>query len=143
MSMKSLILATATVLSLTGMATAADHEVKMLNKGEAGAMVFEPELITIAPGDTVTFKATDAGHNAETIPGMLPDGAEPFVGKMGKDVTVTFTEEGVYGIKCKPHLGMGMVAAVIVGAPVNLETAKTVKTPGKAGKKFEALLGGL
>ncbi|MFN4126146.1 pseudoazurin [Pannonibacter indicus] len=143
MTIKSLILATATVLSFTGMAAAADHEVKMLNKGEAGAMVFEPELITIAPGDTVTFKATDAGHNAETIPGMLPDGAEPFAGKMGKDVTVTFTQEGVYGIKCKPHLGMGMVAAVIVGAPVNLEAAKAVKTPGKAGKKFEVLLGGL
>lgn len=143
MTIKSLILATATVLSLTGMAAAADHEVKMLNKGEAGAMVFEPELITIAPGDTVTFKATDAGHNAETVPGMLPEGAEPFVGKMGKDVTVTFTQEGVYGIKCKPHVGMGMVAAVVVGAPVNLEAAKAVKAPGKAGKKFEALLGGL
>jgi hypothetical protein len=38
---------------------------------------------------------------------------------------------------------MGMVAAVIVGTPVNLDAAKAVKNPGKAGKKFEALLGGL
>ncbi|WP_106755143.1 pseudoazurin [Pannonibacter carbonis] len=143
MTLKALILATVAVATLSGVAQAAEHEVKMLNRGEAGAMVFEPELIKIAPGDTVIFKATDAGHNAETIPGMLPDGAEAFVGKMGKDVTVTFTQEGVYGVKCKPHLGMGMIAAVVVGAPVNLDAAKAVKTPGKAKKKFEALLGGL
>lgn len=143
MTLKALILATVALATLSGVAQAAEHEVKMLNRGETGAMVFDPELIKIAPGDTVTFKATDAGHNAETIPGMLPDGAEAFVGKMGKDVTVTFAQEGVYGVKCKPHLGMGMVAAVIVGTPVNLDAAKAVKNPGKAGKKFEALLGGL
>lgn len=130
--------------SLMGTAAlAADHEVRMLNKGEKGVMVFEPDLVKVAPGDTVTFKATDPGHNAETIKGMLPDGAEPFAGKMGEDVTVTFTQPGVYGVKCKPHLGMGMVAAVVVGEPVNLEAAKAVKNPGKAGKKFAEILGGL
>ncbi len=49
----------------------------MLNKGADGTtMVFEPALTKIAVGDTVTFVATDRGHNAETIPGMLPEGAE-------------------------------------------------------------------
>ena len=38
-------------------------------------MVFEPALVKVAPGDTVKFVATDKGHNAETIKGMLPDGA--------------------------------------------------------------------
>ena len=38
---------------------AADHEVQMLNKGEKGAMVFQPALIRVAPGDTVTFFPTD------------------------------------------------------------------------------------
>lgn len=138
----TLALAAAAALGATA-ALAADHEVRMLNKGEKGVMVFEPDLVTVAPGDTVTFKATDPGHNAETIKGMLPDGAEPFAGKMGADVTVTFTQPGVYGIKCKPHLGMGMVAAVVVGDPVNLDAAKAVKNPGKAGKRFAELLGGL
>ena len=30
-------------------------------------------------------------------------------------LTVTFTVPGVYGVKCKPHYGMGMVALVVVG----------------------------
>jgi len=143
MTTRTLALALAAVSLMGTAALAADHEVRMLNKGEKGVMVFEPDLVKVAPGDTVTFKATDAGHNAETIKGMLPDGAEPFVGKMGEDVTVTFTQPGVYGVKCKPHLGMGMVAAVVVGDPVNLEAAKAVKNPGKAGKKFAEILGGL
>src|SRR5690606_19582066 len=104
----------------TAPAFAANFDVHMLNKGEAGAMVFEPALIQVQPGDTVTFLATDKGHNAETIKEMLPEGAEAFKGAMGKDVVVTFTEPGAYGIKCAPHLGMGMIALVVVGdAPAN------------------------
>lgn len=137
-------LALATVAALSGTAAmAAEHEVKMLNKGAKGVMVFEPDLIRIAPGDTVHFRATDASHNAETVAGMLPEGAEAFAGKMNKDVSFTFTQEGVYGIKCKPHFSMGMVAAVVVGDAVNLDDAKAVKTPGKAKKVFAELLGGL
>jgi pseudoazurin len=144
MKTKTLALVLAAAFSVVSTAAmAADHEIMMLNKGEKGAMVFEPDLIRIAPGDTVTFVATHKSHNAETIPGMLPEGAEPFVGKMNEDVTVTFTEAGVYGVKCKPHLGMGMVAAVVVGDPVNLEEAKAVKNPGKAGKVFAEILGEL
>ena len=43
---------------------AAEVEVKMLNKGTEGAMVFEPALVKVEPGDTVKFVATDKGHNA-------------------------------------------------------------------------------
>ena len=136
------LLAAASIVA-AGSATAADHQVKMLNKGEKGVMVFEPDFVRVAAGDTVTFVATDPGHNAETIKGMVPEGAEGFEGKMGKDVTVTFTTPGVYGVKCKPHLGMGMVAAIVVDEPVNLEAAKAVKNPGKAGKRFAELLGQL
>ncbi len=143
MNCKSLLLAVAVIIGLPGIAAAANHEVKMLNKGAGGVMVFEPELIRIAPGDTITFKATDPGHNVETIPGMLPTGAEAFISKAGQDMTVTFTAEGIYGVKCKPHFPMGMVAAIIVGKPTNLDGAKAVKNPGKAGQKFATLLGGL
>lgn len=143
MKIGTITLAVTAALAVGAPAMAADHEVKMLNKGEKGAMVFEPDLVRIAPGDTVTFKATDVGHNAEAIKGMLPDGAAPFEGKMGQDVTVVFVEPGVYGVKCKPHLAMGMVAAVVVGDPVNLDAAKAVKNPGKAGKRFAELLAGL
>ncbi len=142
--MKTLLLATAALALAILPATAADVQVKMLNKGAKGMMVFEPDLVKVEPGDTVTFVATDPGHDAQSVPGMLPEGAQPFEGKIGKDVTVTFTQPGVYGVKCKPHYVMGMVGVVVVGDPTpNLEAAKAAKNPGKAGKLFKELLGSL
>ncbi|EKF40775.1 pseudoazurin [Nitratireductor indicus] len=120
-------------------AGAAEFEVKMLNKGEKGAMVFEPEIVRAAPGDTVKFVPTDKGHNAESVEGMYPDGATPFKGVLNKEITVTFDKEGVYGIRCKPHYGLGMVMLVEVGSPVNAEAAKAAKAPKKAKIKFEEL----
>jgi pseudoazurin len=133
-------LATAAVLAImAGNAVAAEIEVKMLNKGAEGAMVFEPALVKIAPGDTVRFVATDKGHNAESIKGMLPADATPFVGKNGEDVAVTFDKAGIYGVKCLPHYGMGMVAMVVVGTPANIDDAKAVTQPGKAKQVMAGL----
>lgn len=125
---------------LAGAAQAADHQVQMLNKGEKGAMVFQPDFIIAAPGDTVTFVPTDKSHDAESIKDMIPEDATPFKGKMNEQITVTVDKEGVYGVKCTPHYGLGMVALIVVGKPTNLEQAKAVKHPGKAKKVFEALL---
>ena len=132
----------ATALAGTS-AMAEEFEVKMLNKGETGMMVFEPDLVKVAPGDTVRFVPTDPGHNVQTIKGMIPEGTDPFVGKVGKEMVVTFTEPGIYGVECKPHYVMGMVAAVVVGEPVNLDAAKAVKQPGQAKKRFARILEGL
>ena len=142
MRMKTLAFAAIAVLAAT-VVQAAEVEVKMLNKGAEGAMVFEPALVKIAPGDTVHFVAVDKGHDVLSIDGMIPDGATPFVGELGKDLTVTFTVPGVYGYKCKPHYGMGMIGLVIVGDPVNLDAVKAVKQTGLAKKRFAALFAGL
>jgi pseudoazurin len=141
--MKKLIalFALGAAVALTGAAGAAEIEVKMLNKGEKGAMVFEPDFVSAAPGDTIRFVPTDKGHNVETIKGMLPEGAEPFKSKFNEVFTVTLDREGVYGVKCAPHYGMGMVALIEVGEPVNLEEAKAVKQTGKAKAVFAELLG--
>jgi pseudoazurin len=139
--MKKLILMTAAAaFGFAGTAFAADHQVQMLNKGEKGAMVFQPDYIEAAPGDTVTFIPTDKGHDAESIKGMIPEGAEPFKGKINQEVKVTLEKEGLYGVKCSPHYGMGMVALIKVGAPANAEDVKTVKHPGKAKAHFDELL---
>ena len=122
-------------------ANAAEHQVKMLNKGAEGIMVFEPNVVKVAPGDSVHFVAVDKGHNVESIDGMIPEGAAPFKGEMNKDVTVTLDKPGVYGFKCKPHYGMGMVGLIVVGEPVNKTAAAAVEQKGKAKKKFEVLLG--
>lgn len=142
--MKALTLtALAAIMALATPAYAANFEVHMLNKGADGAMVFEPALTQIAVGDTVTFIPTDKGHNAETIKDILPEGAEAFKGAIGKEVAVTFTVPGVYGIKCTPHFAMGMVAAVVVGDPVNLDAAEAAKLPGKAKDRMTAALAGI
>ena len=135
----------ATVLAGTALgvlpATAAEHQVQMLNKGADGPMAFEPSFLKIAPGDTVRFLATDKGHNVLSVEGMSPDGAAPFQGKMNEDIAVTFDKPGVYGFECKPHYGMGMVGLIVVGDPVNLAEAQAVQHKGKAKKRFETLFG--
>ena len=130
------------MVTLTVSAGAADFEVHMLNKGADGqAMVFEPAGLKIAAGDTVTFIPTDKGHNAESIKGMSPDGATEFKGKMNETIKVRFDVPGVYGIKCAPHVAMGMVAAIVVNDPaVNVEAFKAAKLPKKAHERMEAAL---
>ena len=111
----------------------------MLNKGEKGMMVFQPDFVQAAPGDTIKFVPTDKGHSVETIAGMLPDGATPIKGEASQEVDVTLDKQGVYGVKCAPHYGMGMVAMIVVGKPTNIEQAEAVKQIGKAKKVFAAL----
>ena len=136
---KVMSLAAFALLFSASMTLAAEVEVKMLNKGAEGLMVFEPALVKIEPGDTIKFVATDKSHNAETIKGMLPEGAAPFAGKTNEDVTVTFDKPGVYGVKCMPHYAMGMVALVVVGKPDNLDQARALPQTGKAKQVFAAL----
>src|SRR5690606_6873071 len=99
----------------------------------------EPDLVRAEPGDTIKFVAVDKGHNAETVKGMLPEGVEGFKGKINEEVVFTVEAEGVYGIKCTPHYGMGMVALTSVREPGNLEEAKAVKHPGKAKANFASI----
>ena len=93
----------------------ADHEVKMLNQGPTGVMVFEPAVLKINIGDTVTFKSVDAAHNSASIPGMIPAGASPWNGQLSQDLTVSFDVAGIYGYQCTPHSMMAMVGVIEVG----------------------------
>ena len=127
------IISAAVVLAIAATsAQAKEHQVKMLNKGAEGMMLFEPAYLNVAPGDTVKFIATNKGHNAESLPGMVPDGAVPFKGKINEEVVVRFNAPGLYGFKCLPHLGMGMVGLVQVGSAVNKSAvqAAAAKLPG-------------
>jgi pseudoazurin len=141
--MRTISFAAATLLALAAVpALAANFEVQMLNKGADGAtMVFEPALVEVAVGDTVTFIPTDNGHDAQTIKEILPAGGDTFKGAIGKEVVVTFTVPGAYGVKCLPHFAMGMVALVVVGdAPADLQQAKTAKLPKKARERLDAAI---
>ena len=109
---KSLPLITFAALSvMTSYAFSEDFEVNMLNQGADGVMVFEPSVLRISVGDTVTFKPTNPGHNSASIAGMIPAGAISWNGGMSQEVKVTFTEEGTYVYQCTPHLMMAMGAS--------------------------------
>lgn len=137
--LRTLAAAMIATVAITGAVQAEEFEIKMLNKGEDGLMVFEPGLVQIQQGDTVHFVATDPGHNAETVNNLLPEGAEPFKGAMGKELTVTFDVGGAYVIKCLPHFAMGMVALVIVGEdPANLTDIENAGMPRKAQERIDA-----
>lgn len=131
------------LLFLSAPAAAKEYVVQMKNNGAKGAMVFEPAFLRIAPGDTVRFVPSDKTHNAETIPGMLPAGAVPFVGKVNQPIAAKLDKPGVYGIECKSHLSVGMVAVVQVGAGArNVAQAKAVamKLPPLAKKRMLPIL---
>ena len=48
---------------------------------------------------------------------------EMFKGKLSEPVTVTVSVEGVYGVKCTPHYGMGMVALIVRDMTLNVSSA--------------------
>lgn len=124
---------------------AADATVEMWNKDpddKKRKMVFSQEIVTIEPGQSVTWLATDKGHNVEMIDG--PDGYKlPKKSKLSKDVTLTFEQEGVYVYVCTPHASMGMIGIVVVGDYITqeqIDAVKDAKVRGKSKKKFKELL---
>lgn len=120
-------------------------QVNMLTKGPDGQlMVFSPARLLIKPGDSVKFVATDKGHNAESIAGMAPSGAAGFKGAINQEIEVRFSQAGLYGYKCTPHLGLGMVGVIEVGGSANRAAlqAEAAKLPGLAKKRMAALLAG-
>ena len=94
---------------------AADHTIEMLSSSNGEMMVFKPAVLKIAPGDSVTWKATNPGHNTASIAEMTPDASLEWNGKINEELKITFTKEGVYGYKCTPHYVLGMIGIIAVG----------------------------
>ncbi|WP_261841195.1 pseudoazurin [Aliamphritea ceti] len=101
---------------------AAEYEVKMLNASENGNMVFEPAVLQVEVGDTVTFVPTDPIHDSISV--LAPPGANTWHGQRDQSVSVTINKEGVYIYKCAPHYYYGMVGVIHAGKPVNLTEAQ-------------------
>lgn len=129
--MKKLV-AAAVLSTLTMITYAAEHQVKMLNSGKDGAMVFEPSYLKIEKGDTVKFIKTDPSHNSVSV--IVPQGATQWKGKIDEEIVVKPEQEGVYVYVCEPHKMMAMVGVIQVGAPTNLEEAR--KESEKLSKTF-------
>ncbi|OUR65529.1 copper-binding protein [Methylophaga sp. 42_25_T18] len=105
---------------------AADHVVK------AQVTAFKPIVVKVAVGDTVSWENMN-GHITESVEGMIPEGAESWMSKMGDNFTTApLTVEGVYFYKCTPHWGAGMGGVIIVGEPTNFAAIVESKPKGAA-----------
>jgi plastocyanin len=131
--------ATATA-AMPGGAAAAEggttHTVEMTDQ-----LAFDPDSLTIAPGDTVVFENVgNAGHSVTAYEEDIPDGADYWASggfdsqgaaqdgyEPGGDVSSgnvpggeswehTFETEGVHEYFCIPHEAGGMVGRIEVGA---------------------------
>lgn len=112
------------LLFAAGSAFAANHEVKMLDNGADGSMVFEPGFLKVQPGDTVTFKPTNKGHWVQSK--ALPKGAKEFLSAEDKEFTVKLDKEGVYVYTCPPHRTMNMNGIIQVGKADNKAEAQAM-----------------
>lgn len=84
---------------------------------------FDPIGVKINPGDTVRWvnKSENMPHNAQSVDGKIPAGAEPFTGPMlttvGETYEHTFTTPGTHVYFCLPHQALGMYGVIVVGEP--------------------------
>jgi plastocyanin len=102
-------------------ASAASHTVVM---GGAKGLVFEPALLTVKAGDTVTFNVGQLPpHNVmfEKVPGgdkaLATSLSQKGLEGTGGSATVTFPADapaGEYTYFCMPHRGAGMVGKIVV-----------------------------
>ena len=96
-------------------------------------LVFDPDGLTIAPGDTVVWETVGSvGHSVTAYEEEIPDDAEYFASggfdaedaarnaypdgdvPGGETFEHTFEVEGEYGYFCIPHESAGMVATLTV-----------------------------
>ena len=133
--MRSRNLAAAIALLGAGSALSASAEEHVV---KAVITNWEPIVTYAKPGDTVKFTGM-AGHNSESIEGMLPEGATKWSSKMGEEgFTVTVDKEGAYVYKCTPHMTTGMVGTIVVGdgMPKNMTALDTAVNDVKLGKNM-------
>jgi len=128
------ILGAMALLGLSSGALAEEHVIKAVITNWV-------PLVTFAkPGDTLKFMQM-AGHDTESIDGMIPEGATKWKAKMGQEgFSVKLEKEGAYIYKCNPHMTTGMVGAVVVGdgEPKNLAALDKSLNDVKLGKNMVA-----
>ena len=104
-------------------------------------MAFKPALVSVAPGDTVTWKPSNPGHNVEFVADGVPNGVEVFRSGFNQEVSYTFETPGVYFYKCTPHWGAGMVGVVIVGDEnPDMTSLLDLKLPPLVKKRLEKIM---
>lgn len=91
---------------------AQEYIVNMLNSSSRGVMAFEPSVLAVKVGDSVTFVPKQmGGHNSQSI--IIPQSAQSWNSTYDQSISVNITAPGVYYYICQPHMMMGMVGFLI------------------------------
>lgn len=103
---------------------------------EVRSNFFEPRVINIAPGDTVTWTAIDNGHTVEADDNRFNFYPQRFMNR-GESVSFTFLTDETVRYHCRVHGvagGGGMAGTIIVGAGSPSPTPTV--TPTVAEQRF-------
>ncbi len=93
---------------------------------EASNIVFTPDELTIATGDTVEWRNIEGVHNVNGTQEAYPDNPEYFGNETGSDWTFihVFNTAGEYDYHCDPHVNLGMTGKITVVEPVHTLTVE-------------------
>jgi pseudoazurin len=118
-SFASRVIGIAAITAVLAAPAALAGEMHVIN---AQARVFAPDIVYIQPGDSVQW-VNMTSHDTVSVEGVIPEGAQHWRGGLGENFGTTLDIEGVYAYVCEPHIGFGMVGAIVVGEPVNIDAA--------------------
>jgi halocyanin-like protein len=94
-------------------------------------LAFDPAAVHVDNGATVRWAWTGEGgaHSVVAEDGTFD--SESVFGEAGVHLEHTFEEDGIYPYYCEPHVGSGMLGAVVVGTdyPRRKPTATPTATP--------------
>ena len=107
----SFVLLTITLASLN-LEASTSHKVLVASNN------FNPSVLTVTAGDTVTWINTQGSHNVNGTQTTFPSNPETFGNNVGAGWTYSyvFKKAGTYDYQCNPHAAMGMTGKVFVNA---------------------------
>jgi plastocyanin len=108
----SLLLVTSSLFANAMTASADVITVKM--GSDKGALVFDPKVVTIKPGDTVKWVNNKAFPHNIIFENNPEASHKKLLLKPNTAAESTFNEVGEFSYYCTPHRGAGMVGKVVV-----------------------------
>ncbi len=109
--MKKLLL---TMVFVGAVLHAKDYEVKMMSWGNGEPMIFDPAVLRVESGDSITFLPVQQGHQVDSV--KIPEGATKMHSEIDEKYHVTLDKEGIYLYTCLPHRSMNMAGLIQVGS---------------------------
>jgi plastocyanin len=109
------VLIVATAVSLIGYSKPATATTFNVTVGPGGMLVFDPDVVTINPGDQVKWTWDSGGHSTTSGSPGMPNGIwDSGIHNAGATFTRTFNSTGTFPYYCTPHSCCGMEGTVMV-----------------------------